>query len=31
MEWEAPAIVLAVRLHGEGDALATVLTGEHGA
>ena len=31
MEWEAPAIVLAVRPHGEGDALATVLTAEHGA
>ncbi len=31
MEWEAPAIVLAARLYGEGDALATVLTAEHGA
>lgn len=26
MEWEAPAIVLAARPHGEGDALVTVLT-----
>ena len=31
MEWEAPAIVLAARPYGEGDALATVLTAEHGA
>ena len=31
MEWEAPAIVLAARPHAEGDALATVLTAEHGA
>ena len=31
MEWDAPAIVLAVRAHGEGDALATLLTAEHGA
>ena len=31
MEWEAPAIVLAARPYGEGDALATVLTEEHGA
>jgi DNA repair protein RecO (recombination protein O) len=31
MEWEAPAIVLAARGYGEGDALATVLTEEHGA
>jgi DNA repair protein RecO (recombination protein O) len=31
VEWEAPAIVLAARSYGEGDALATVLTGEHGA
>ncbi len=31
MEWEAPAIVLAARAYGEGDALATVLTEEHGA
>jgi DNA repair protein RecO (recombination protein O) len=31
MEWEAPAIVLAARPYGEGDALATILTAEHGA
>lgn len=31
MEWEAPAIVLGIRPLGEGDALATVLTEEHGA
>ena len=31
MEWQAPAIVLAVRPFGEGDALATLLTEEHGA
>ena len=31
MEWEAPAIVLATRPYGEGDALATVLTADHGA
>ncbi len=31
MEWEAAAIVLAARPYGEGDALATVLTEEHGA
>ncbi len=31
MEWDAPAIVLAARPYGEGDALATVLTAEHGA
>jgi DNA repair protein RecO (recombination protein O) len=31
MEWDAPAIVLDVRPFGEGDAIATVLTGEHGA
>ena len=31
MEWEAPAIVLDARPYGEGDALATVLTQEHGA
>ena len=31
MEWEGPAIVLAARSYGEGDALATVLTAEHGA
>lgn len=31
MEWDAPAIVLGIRPFGEGDALATVLTEEHGA
>ena len=31
MEWEAPAIVLGIRPFGEGDALATLLTQEHGA
>ena len=31
MDWEAPAVVLAARPYGEGDALATVLTAEHGA
>ena len=31
MEWEAPGIVLAARPYGEGDALATVLTEDHGA
>jgi DNA repair protein RecO (recombination protein O) len=31
MEWEAPAIVLDVRPFGEGDAIATVMTQEHGA
>ncbi len=31
MEWEAPAIVLGVRPFGEGDAVATLLTEEHGA
>ena len=31
MEWEAPAIILAVRPFGEGDAVATVMTEEHGA
>jgi DNA repair protein RecO (recombination protein O) len=31
MEWEAPAIVLDVRPFGEGDAVATVMTAEHGA
>ncbi|MDE2574538.1 MAG: DNA repair protein RecO [Rhodospirillales bacterium] len=30
MEWEAPAIVLAVRPFGEGDAIATVMTEAHG-
>jgi DNA repair protein RecO (recombination protein O) len=31
MEWDAPAIVLAARPYGEGDAIATVMTAEHGA
>jgi DNA repair protein RecO (recombination protein O) len=31
MEWDAPAIVLDVRPYGEGDALATVMTDNHGA
>lgn len=31
MEWEAPAVVLAARAYGEGDALATVLTEAYGA
>ena len=31
MEWEAPGIVLDTRPFGEGDALATVMTEEHGA
>jgi len=30
MEWEAPAVVLAVRPYGEGDAIAAVMTEEHG-
>jgi DNA repair protein RecO (recombination protein O) len=30
MEWDAPAIVLDVRAYGEGDALVTVMTEEHG-
>ena len=30
MEWQAPAIVLDVRPHGEGGAIVTVLTEEHG-
>jgi DNA repair protein RecO (recombination protein O) len=30
MEWAAPAIVLDARPHGEGDAVATVMTEEHG-
>jgi DNA repair protein RecO (recombination protein O) len=29
-EWNAPAIVLDVRPYGEGGAIATLLTGEHG-
>ena len=31
MEWQAPAIVLDARPYGEGDAVATVVTEEHGA
>jgi DNA repair protein RecO (recombination protein O) len=31
LEWEAPAIVLDLRPYGEGDAVATVMTAEHGA
>src|SRR3954465_7476398 len=31
MEWVAPAIVLDARAYGEGDAVATVMTEEHGA
>ncbi|GAN77587.1 DNA repair protein RecO [Acidisphaera rubrifaciens] len=31
MDWEAPAIVLDARPYGEGDAVATVFTAEHGA
>src|ERR1700750_711857 len=31
MDWDAPAIVLDARPYGEGDAVATVMTGEHGA
>jgi len=30
MEWDAPAIILDVRPYGEGDAIATVMTVEHG-
>jgi DNA repair protein RecO (recombination protein O) len=30
MEWDAPAIVLDLRPYGEGDAVAAVLTQEHG-
>lgn len=30
MDWDAPAIVLDVRPYGEGDAIATVMTEEHG-
>ncbi|HEX3349981.1 MAG TPA: DNA repair protein RecO [Acetobacteraceae bacterium] len=31
MDWEAPAVILDVRPFGEGDAIATVLSAEHGA
>ena len=30
MEWDAPAIILDTRPYGEGDALATVMTEQHG-
>ena len=30
MDWDAPAIVLDARPFNEGDAIATVMTGEHG-
>jgi DNA repair protein RecO (recombination protein O) len=30
MEWDAPAIILATKLYGEGDAVATVMTEAHG-
>ncbi|HTI81242.1 MAG TPA: DNA repair protein RecO [Acetobacteraceae bacterium] len=30
MEWDAAAIILDVRPYGEGDAIATVMTAEHG-
>jgi len=30
MNWDAPAIILAARPFGEGDAIATVMTEEHG-
>ncbi len=30
MEWDAPAIILDVRPYAEGDAVATVMTEEHG-
>jgi DNA repair protein RecO (recombination protein O) len=30
MEWDAPAIILDIRPYGEGDAVATVMTQEHG-
>ncbi|MBN8874657.1 MAG: DNA repair protein RecO [Rhodospirillales bacterium] len=30
MEWDAPAIVLQARAYGEGDAIVTVMTEEHG-
>lgn len=31
MDWDAPAIVLDARPYGEGDAIITVMTAEHGA
>jgi DNA repair protein RecO (recombination protein O) len=30
MEWDAPAIILDVRPYGEGDAVVTVITEQHG-
>ncbi len=30
MEWDAPAVVLDVRPHGEGGAIVSVMTEEHG-
>ena len=30
MDWDAPGIVLDARPFGEGDAIATVMTEEHG-
>ena len=30
VEWTAPAVVLEVRPHGEGGAVVTLMTGEHG-
>jgi DNA repair protein RecO (recombination protein O) len=30
MEWDAPAIILDVRPYGEGDAIAAVMTEQHG-
>jgi DNA repair protein RecO (recombination protein O) len=30
MEWEAPAVILDVRRYGEGDAIAAVMTQQHG-
>jgi DNA repair protein RecO (recombination protein O) len=31
MDWDLPAIVLDTRPYGEGDVIATLMTGEHGA
>lgn len=31
MDWDEPAIVLAIRPHGESDAVATLMTESHGA
>lgn len=30
MDWDAPAVILGARPFGEGDAIATVMTEEHG-